>query len=165
MNSSSVGQPASRNLSLGGGFIGVLLSPKTTFEAVVAAPQWLAMLLIVTVASAALAGGFYATSVGQRAYIEKSGQASALLGREANDQQQRMAERIAHYMPYVVGIGTLIGAPLVSLAIAGLVFLVGSAVGGLVKFKQVFAVVVYANVVSLVGPLVTTPLKSRAGVA
>jgi hypothetical protein len=145
-------------MSLPARFVGVLTSPRETFAAIVAHPKWFGMLVLVTLASAALLVGFMMTSVGQQAYIDKAAQGS-MFG-PPSEQQMQGIEKMAGYMGYIMGAAALVMGPIMTVVIAGVAFLIfGVFTGGEAKFKQVFAVVVHSGVVGLVGQLITTPLN------
>jgi hypothetical protein len=67
---------------------------------------------------------------------------------------------MAGYMGYITGVSTLVMGPVITLILAAVAFLIfGVFTGGDAKFRQVFAVVVHAGVIPLLGQLVTTPLN------
>src|SRR5688572_15206642 len=57
-------------LSLPARIIGIVTSPRATFEAVVRHPKWFGMMAFVVLAMAVLIGGFLSTPVGQTAWLE-----------------------------------------------------------------------------------------------
>ncbi len=144
-------------------FFGILLSPTETFRAVVARPTWLVVALIVI----AVAGGsqmwFQSTEIGRKATLDESVRKTEAFGFKVNDQMyedlrkgimEPPAWRVALSAVMVVVMPVVVWAVL-----AGLLFLVFSAIGGQAAFKQVFAVVVHASVVSAVGTLIMTPVN------
>ena len=62
--------PASPEMGLVARAIGVVVSPRRTFEAVAERPHWFGILVLTTVLTAVLMGGFAATPVGRQAFIE-----------------------------------------------------------------------------------------------
>lgn len=141
-------------------FVGVVFAPKETFVAVAAKPKWLGMLAITTILMAVVAGGFYATPVGQQAYMDQASKPNPITGTVPGEQQMKFIETFARYMPYLAGGGILIGSPIVTLIMAGIAFLVfGTFMGGRATFKQVFAVVVHSGVIGVVGQLIVMPVN------
>jgi hypothetical protein len=141
-------------------FAGVVFAPKETFVAVAATPKWFGMLLITTLLTAVVVGGFFATPVGQQAYLDQASKPNPLTGTVPNEQQMKGIEMIGRYMPYIYGGGVLVGSPLVTLVMAGLAFLVfGTFMGGQATFKQVFAVVVHSGVIGVVGQMIVIPVS------
>ena len=151
--------PASPEMGLVARAIGVVVSPRRTFEAVAERPHWFGILVLTTVLTAVLMGGFAATPVGRQAFIDKAQQPTAL-GGTPSEQQMQAVEKFASYMPYVYGVGIIVVSPIVTAIIAGLVFAVfGAFAGGQATYKQVFAVCTHAGVIGLLGLLVTTPVN------
>ena len=150
--------PAEKNLIAR--FVGVVFAPKETFVAVAAKPKWFGMLLITTLLTAVVVGGFFATPVGQQAYIDQASKPNPITGTVPNEQQMKYIEMFGRYMPYVYGVGALIASPIVVLIMAGIAFLVfGTFMGGQATFKQVFAVVVHSGVIGVVGQLIVMPVN------
>lgn len=151
--------PASPEMGLVARAIGVVVSPRRTFEDVAERPHWLGMLVLTTVLTAVLMGGFSATQVGRQAFIDKAQQGNALSG-PPSEQQMQAVEKFASYMPYVYGVGTIVISPIVTAVIAGLAFAVfGAFGGGRATYRQVFAVCTHAGVIGVLGLLVTTPVN------
>jgi Yip1 domain len=140
-------------------FVGVITAPRETFEAVAAKPRWFGMLVIVTVMTAVLLGGFMATPVGQQAFLDKAQEGNPF-GGTPSEQQMKATEKMAAYMPYIQGGGVLVAGPIVTALMAGLAFAIFSAfAGGQATYKQVFAVFVYSGVIGVVGQLIVTPVN------
>ena len=151
--------PATPEMGLIARTIGIIVSPRRTFEAVAERPQWLGMLVLTTVLTAVLMAGFMATPVGRQAFIDKAQQPSAL-GGTPSEAQMKAVEKIAVYMPYAYGVGVIVASPIVTAIIAGLAFAVfGAFAGGRATYKQVFAVCTHAGVIGVLGLLVTTPVN------
>jgi hypothetical protein len=139
--------------------IGVIMSPRETFEVIAAKPRWLGMLVVVTVLTSVLLGGFLATSVGQQAYIDKAQQGNPF-GGTPSEQQMKATEKIASYMPYILGGGSLVIGPLFTALMAGIAFAIfGAFGGGQATYKQVFSVFTHAGVIGVLGQLVVTPVN------
>ena len=143
-------------MSLPARFVGVITSPRATFEAIVRHPAWLGMLAFVTLAMALLIGGYLSTSVGQSAWLD-----AAAAG--VPDAQYRSMERIAQWAGYMAAGQMLIMIPLVTVITAGILYATFSALGGDAAFRQVMAVVTHASAVSVLGQLFTVPLNYARG--
>jgi hypothetical protein len=140
--------------------LGIVLSPKETFADVAAAPRVLGVLLFVVLVGAITIGGFLLTEVGQQAWLDQQVTQSEAWGREMSDEQYAQMERVAPFAGYITIGSMLIFVPLVMLAIAGIAFAVfNAAMGGRSTFKQVFAVVAHAGVISALGWLFVMPLN------
>jgi hypothetical protein len=141
-------------------FIGVIISPRATFESVVAHPKWLGMLALVTIGVAVMVGGFLSTKVGQDAWLD----AAMSSGRAITDAQAQTMEKFVPYLGYVTTCLMLVVTPLTQLVVAGILFGVfNAAFGGNATFKQVFAVVVHTGPIALLAQLFTIPLNYARG--
>jgi hypothetical protein len=141
-------------------FVGVVFAPKETFVAVAARPKWFGMLLVTTILMAVVVGGFFATPIGQQAYIDQAMKPNPITGTTPGEQQMKYIEMFARYMPYVYGGGVLVASPLITLVMAGIAFLVfGTFMGGQATFKQVFAVVTHSGVIGVVSQLIVMPVN------
>ena len=142
--------------------IGVITAPRATFESVVAHPKWFGMLAFAILTSAVLVGGFMFTEVGQEAWLDAA--TNSPFSRNMSDEQYAGMERMAQYAGYFAVGQILVGAPLVNLVAAGILFAVfNGAMGGTATFKQLFSVVVHAGTVMLLGQLFTVPLNYARG--
>lgn len=152
--------PASKGLI--SRFVGIITSPRDTFEAVVAHPKWLGMLALVAVSMGLLFGGFLFTKVGQDAWLEAA--INGPFSRNANDQQIQGMQRIAPFVGYLALGQFLIVLPVVSVLLSGILYAVfNAALGGTATFKQVFAVVVHAGPIGVLSALFTVPLNYSRG--
>jgi hypothetical protein len=85
-----------------------------------------------------------------RMSIEQSGRASSM-SPEQMDQAVRQGATVGGIFAHV---GAIVGAPIFLLILAGLGFLIVNVIlGARVKFKSVFSLICYANLVSLLGSL------------
>ena len=106
-------------------FVGVITSPKSTFESVVSFPRWFGIFAITVVLSLAVSTAFFWSEVGQSAFIDQMKAGNPAV----TDQQAQMAVTVTKY----------------ATPIAGPIFAIS---GGSASFKQVLAVVAHAGVVS-----------------
>jgi hypothetical protein len=134
-------------LSLAQRFVGVLTSPKSTFESVVSFPRWFGVFAITVALSIAVSTAFFWSEVGQSAFIEQMKAGNAAV----TDDQAQMAVTVTKYATPIVG---PIFALLFLLAVAGILMGVFAITGGSASFKQVLAVVSHAGVVSTVAQVV-----------
>lgn len=140
--------------------IGVIFSPRKTFEAIVATPRWFGMLATYLLMTALLAGGLMFTAVGQQAFLDMMEKQAGARG----GQSMEMMQKLAGYMGYIAIGQTLIITPIVLLIIAGILFAVFTAgMGGNATFRQLFAVLVHSEAVSLVAALLKLPLAYTKG--
>jgi hypothetical protein len=141
--------PAPSPKSLPARAIGVLTSPRETFASVAAAPKWFGMLAITTVIIAIFTALPMTTDAGRQAAIDQQVTSMQSFGVTVSDQMYEQLERGAGRMPYTSGIAVLVMSPIIAVIIAGLFFAIfNAALGGEASFKQVFAVLAHAGVIS-----------------
>ena len=143
-------------------FIGIITSPRSTFESVVAHPKALDMLLLVCALSAIAFGVFFSTQTGQDAWLDAATTSS--FSGPVNDQQYEAMQRMAKYAGYFAIGQAVIGTPIMMVIVAGILFAVFNAVaGGTATFKQVFAVVAHCWPVLVVSQFFTLPVSYARG--
>ena len=151
-------QPPSANsggaapLSLAQRFVGMVTSPKATFESVVSFPRWVGILVLTTVLITVVVGGFMLSPVGREVMIDQMRTQNPAMPAE-------QAERMAPIIGYVTLAAIPIMSPIMALFMAGVLMGVFAITGGSASFKQVLAVVVHAGVVSTVAGLVNTVIN------
>jgi hypothetical protein len=134
-------------LSLGQRFLGILTSPKSTFESVTSFPRWFGIFAVCVAISTVVSTAFFWSPVGQQAFIDQ-----ARLGNPAiTDQQAGMAVTVVKFATPILG--PIIGI-LFLLAVSGILMGVFAVTGGSASFKQVLAVVAHAGVASTVAQVV-----------
>jgi hypothetical protein len=144
-------------------FIGVLTSPKATFEAVAANPKWLGMLVLTTLIVAVGVTLPMTTDAGRKAALDNQVQQMENFGMQVNDQMYAdMSRRIA-FAAYTTFISILIIGPVISVILAGILFGVFTLMGGQAHFKQLFAVYVHSTAVSALAQIFTGPLNYFRG--
>jgi hypothetical protein len=143
-------------------FIGVITSPKATFQRVVAHPRWLGMLALVCMLVAVLVGGFLLTKTGQDAWLDAA--TTSPFSGQVNDEQYAGMQRFAPYVGYVTVVYMLVVVPVIYLVTSGILFLVFNiAMGGTASFKQVFTVVVHTGPIGVLAQLFTVPMNYARG--
>lgn len=141
-------------------FVGVLTAPRETFADVVANPRWLGMAALVLIVTAICTGGFFATEVGQTAWLDNMAERAQQAGQEIPEAQWAGMEKMAPYMGALSAGSVVLFGPLMWLITAGLLFAVfNAALGGDSSFKHLFAVVVHSASVTVVQQLFVTPLN------
>lgn len=76
---------------------GVLLRPRSTFDDVVVAPRWLALLVLCTVVSAATWAGLLATQTGRIALVDQWERTAAAAGRPMDDAAYAELQQWSRY--------------------------------------------------------------------
>jgi hypothetical protein len=151
-------------LSLPARFLGVITAPKETFASVVAHPRWLGMLVLTTVIIAAGTSLPMTTDAGKEATLRQQVEGMEAFGMTVSDQMYEQLRGRMWLAPYQTAITVLVFSPIVAVAIAGILFLVFNVLmGGGATFKQLFAVLIHAGVISALQQLFTGPLNYFRG--
>ena len=150
--------------SLPARFIGVVTSPRETFQSIAAHPKWFGMLAATTLIVMFFTILPMTTEEGKQASLDQQVSQMEAFGRNVDDAQyERMRQGMA-FAPYFAAGGILVFAPVMALIISGILFAVfNAAMGGEASFKQVLAVVVSAGAVSALGTVFTGPLNYFRG--
>lgn len=143
-----------------GRFVGVFVSPRSTFEQVAKDPCWLGILVLslglVTTFNTAL----LSTEVGERAMLEQQVRAAESFGVVMTDAQYDQMADVAQYAVYFALVGMLVQVPIINVVLAGILFIIGHAfLGARSTFTKVFAVVVHSGVVLVVQGAFVAPLN------
>lgn len=145
--------------------IGVITAPTETFRSVATVPKWFGMLALVTVAIAVLTTVPMLTEAGREAALEQQvTQTERWRGQPVSDEQYEGMRRMSGITPYFTLAGALVAIPLVSLLTAGILYAIfTAAMGGNATFKQLFAVVAHASVISMLSAAFTAPVNFARG--
>ncbi len=143
-------------------FLGIITSPRATYQAVVAHPKWFGMMAVTIAAMMLLVGGFLFTHVGQEAWLEAASN-SPLSGPVSDEQYQGM-QKMSGYVGYITAVSMLVMVPLISTVIAGILFAVfNAALGGDASYRQLLAVVVHTGPIGVLAQLFTVPMNYMRG--
>lgn len=159
-------QPASDVAPMGlvSRFVGIVTSPRETFARVAAHPKWFGMLIVIVAVTAAFAVWFQSTDIGRQAMMDQSIKWMESFGIRLNDQalnemERRTMETPVWQMALQTGVSIVVVTPIMYIVIAGILFGVFSAaLGGGAAFKQVYATIVHAGVISTISQVFTYPL-------
>jgi hypothetical protein len=140
--------------------IGVLTSPRSTFEAIVAHPRWLGALALTIAVTAALSYAFFSTSVGQNAWLDQQLQQMEAWGQQITAEQEKGMEGMMPYVKYIAPGFILLFSVVITFVVAGILYGVFNAgLGGEATFKQLLAVLTHAGAVTLLQQIVVLPLN------
>jgi hypothetical protein len=143
--------------------VGMLFSPRATFESVAAHPKWVDVLILSIFVGCVAWAAFLWSPVGSQAFIDQM-VTQAERGGQAGPGA---AERITGMFP-VIRIATVVApwivGPIFVALVAGLLYGIFAAImGGGATYKQVLAIVVHAGIVAQVGQLVVLGLNYIRG--
>ena len=154
--------PAPKNLIAR--FIGVIMSPKATFQSLVPVPKWFGMLALSTVLVALFTALPLTTPAGKQAALEQQVQSRQSLGLQTSDEAYAQMERMQGVMPYITGASILVMSPIIVAIFAGILFgIFNAALGGEASFKQVISILVHAGVISTVSAVLSGAVNYFTG--
>ena len=137
--------------------IGMITSPKATFEKVVAVPRPVGILLLVVVVMALASALPQFTAAGQQAILDMQMRAMEARG-PVSPQAAEGFQRFAPYLPYVTIVSSFIFIPIVCLFVTALYWgFFNVVLGGTATFKQVLATVTHAQVIPAIGLVAALP--------
>jgi Yip1 domain len=149
--------PAAPPLGVFARAIGMVFSPKATFQSVVAAPRPMGILLLVVLVIGVVSTAPQMTEAGRQAVLDVQLKAASRNGPPAPEVAQRM-EAFSAYLPVVTFVSVLIFIPIVCLFVAALYWgFFNVALGGTATFKQVFSTVNHAQVIPALGLIAGLP--------
>lgn len=144
--------------------VGVVVSPRATFERIVAAPGWIVPLALVTLIVVGVTYAFLSTEVGQTALLDQQVRQMENFGLQISEQQYRQMEQGLPMTAVITAISQIVMIPVVTLVIAGILFGVFNALlGGSASFKQVAAIVTYSGAITIIQQLFVAPLNYARG--
>ena len=154
--------PAPKNLLAR--FIGIIVSPKETFQAVAAAPKVLGILLLTCTLAAVFTALPMTTEAGRQAAIDKNVEQMKSLGFTVTDQMYDGMQRGAKNMPYTTGVSVFVFIPIVALIFSGILFAIfNAALGGEASFKQVYSTYLHSGVISVLSAALTGTVNFFSG--
>ncbi len=131
--------------------LGVFIGPGQAFESIVRRPDFLAPLIIATVAAIAVSETMMA-KIGMERIVRQSLELSGRASRMSAEQMQQAVHQGAAIALIVTRVIELAVVPISLLIVAAVgLFIVNVIFGAATKFKVDFSVVCYANLVVLVG--------------
>jgi hypothetical protein len=145
-------------------FIGIITSPKATFQGVVANPKILGMLLLTTLIIAVCAALPMTTEAGKQAALDQQVSQMESFGFKVNDEQYEGMRKGMAFAPYTTAISVAVASPIIIAILAGILFAIfNAAMGGEASYKQVYSVVTHAGVISALGQLFVGPFNYFRG--
>lgn len=143
---------------------GVLFSPRETFAAVVARPRWFGVLAVSVVIIAGATFFLLSTEIGKQVALDQNVAAVEAFGGTVSDEMYAQMERNMDFARYTGAVSVLIATPLFMALSAGLMHVIfGMIGGGNGTFRQVYAIVAHAAVISALQQIFTVSLTIARG--
>ena len=150
--------PAPEPKSLLARIAGVIFSPRATYAAVAARPQWFGVLAIVVLIGAAGVFLFTSSEVGKQAVLDQQVRFMESFGMKLTDEQYARMEAGMNRAPYTGALGQAIALPVVAAIVSGALLGIFALFGGDARFKQVFAIVAHSGVIIALAQVFGLPL-------
>jgi hypothetical protein len=139
--------------------LGIVTSPRATFEAVARAPRWPGILVLTFLVAAGSSAIVLETDVGQLALLDQWERTASAFGRTVDEAEYAaMADASRNGAAYAA-VSALMSGPLLALALSSVIFVVfRDTAAGSVTFTQVLAVVAHAGVILALRQLIAAPI-------
>jgi hypothetical protein len=145
--------------------IGIIVSPRATFEDVVRAPRAVGILFLCCLVIGISQAAPQFTERGRQAALDMQvQQTERMMGRQLTDEMYQGMERRSHFGGYITLVGVFVGMPIWSLILTAIFWAIFNALmGGTATFKHVLAVVTHSQVIAAVGAAVSAPIQLMQG--
>ena len=131
--------------------LGIFISPGKAFRSIAGKPDFLAPLIVMTVASAVLIEAML-QKVGAEQIIRQSLELSGRAARMTPDQVDTAVHKAATFTAIAMRVAGVLGVPIFLLIVAAVgLFIANVVFGGSASFKACFSVTCYADLVLIVG--------------
>lgn len=145
-------------------FVGIITSPKATFEAVVRKPRVLGILALTCFIFGASQSVMHFTEKGRQATLDFQVQQMEKMGMTVTDQVYERMVAQQKYAVYMSFIGVFISFPIGLLIMSGILYAVLNAImGGTAEYKQVMAVCAHSFAISSVGAVFAAAMNLARG--
>lgn len=159
-------EPAAPPLGIFARMIGIIVSPRSTFQNVVAAPRPVGMLFLVAAIIGIASVAPQMTESGRQAGLDAQVKFMERIGTTVTPEMYERMETQSRSIPLrLVGVlGSFIVLPIIALFFAAIYWAVfNTALGGTASFKQVLAVQTHAQVIGALGMVAALPITLTRG--
>ena len=140
--------------------MGVIFSPKATYQAVVARPKSLGAFVVTIAIMAVTEGAFFNTTVMQEVLMDQQVKMIESFGVTINDEAYARMEQGVARAAYTTPLSLAVGIPIVAAICAGLILAIwGMLMGGTATFKQVYAILAHSGSIMALAVLFAMPLS------
>lgn len=161
MQTGNGAEPAERErIGLGARVVGVLTSPRETFERVMDDPRWVGILALSVGCTAVLSAALLTADFAQRALLDQQVTTMVSFGSPVPDDVRAELRQGVEFAAYAAFGSILVGAPIFTLILAGLLYGAGyGLLGAEAGFGRIFSVVAHTGVVSAAQQFFVVPLN------
>lgn len=140
--------------------LGVIFSPRATYQAIVARPRALGALAITIGIMAATEGAFFSTQVMREVLLDQQVKTIESFGVNINDQTYERMEQGISRAAITTPVSLVVGIPIVAAIIAAVILGIwGMLMGGTGTFKQVYAILAHSGAIFALSVLFAMPLS------
>jgi hypothetical protein len=145
--------------------IGIITSPKATYEDVVRSPRAVGILFLCALVIGLASGAPQFTERGRQAALDMQvQQIERMTGQTVNDQMYQQMQQRSRFGAYISVIGVLVFLPVWCVLMTAILWAVfNAALGGTGTFKQVLAVVAHSSVPGALGAAIGAPIQLMQG--
>jgi hypothetical protein len=144
---------------VGGRALGIITSPRSTYEAIAQDPRWAGVLTLTFVLAAGATATVLVTDVGQLALLDQWERTASAFGRQVNDTEYAALAAASQNGAAYAALVAFAAGPLLAFALSGVLFLAFQATArGTVTFGQVLAIVAHASVILALRQLIAAPI-------
>ena len=147
--------------------IGVVFSPKATFQKIVPAPKVLGAIVVTGLVIGLSQGLPRLTESGKQAALDAQvKQTERFTGQPVTDEQYARMRQFAPITAYVTMVASPIFVAVFTLLFSGLYFVIFNVIlGGTASFKQVASVVAHSSIITALGAAIGAPVQYFQGTA
>jgi hypothetical protein len=140
--------------------LGVIVSPRATYQAIVARPKVLGALVITIGIMAVTEGAFFTTQVMREVLLDQQVKTIESFGVTINDQTYERMEQGISRAALTTPVTLVIGIPIVAAICAAIILGIwGMLMGGTGTFKQVYAILAHSGAIFALSVLFAMPLS------
>jgi len=147
--------------------IGMLTSPRATFERVVANPRPVGILFVSALLIALATSLPQFTERGRQAMLDSQvQQIEKFTGQPLPDEAYARMEQQSktHFGAYLTAVSVFVTTPIITLIVAGIYFVVFNVLlGGTAAFKQTLSIVTHSSIISALGTALGAPIQYMKG--
>jgi hypothetical protein len=140
--------------------LGVIFSPRATYQAIVARPRVLGAFVITVGIMAVTEGAFFSTPVMQEVLMDMQVKTIESFGVNISDQMYDQMEKGIGRAAYTTPLSLAFGVPIVAAICAAIILGIwGMLMGGTGTFKQVYAILAHSGAIFALSVLFVMPLS------
>ena len=138
---------------------GVIMAPRATLASVAMEPRWAGVLILSFVVTTVCSAALLHTDVGRLALLDQLDRSAAAFGQNVDDAQYTAMEEASEQGTAWAVVGSLASGPLLTFALAAILFATFRTALRGAGYRQVLAIVAHAGVILAVRQVIVTPVN------